>query len=143
MLKRIVIDGAAVFRFDTAKHIELPDDPDYGSQFWPTVLENGAEFQYGELLQDSISRDSEYVKYMNITASNYGENLISAINNNDFSVNRILEYDPIINPSQLVTWVESHDNYCNEDKKTVYLTNDKIKLSWALLAARKATTPLL
>ena len=142
MLKRIVSDGASGFRYDTAKHIELPDDPDYGSQFWPTVLNNGAEFQYGEVLQDSTSRDSDYAKYMKITASNYGENLVSAINDNDFSVSRIIDYDLYVLPSQLITWVESHDNYSNGDKKTVYLTNDKIKLAWALLAARKATTPL-
>jgi len=142
MLKRIIGDGASGFRYDAAKHIELPDDPNYGNQFWPTVLNNGAEFQYGEILQDSTSRDTDYAKYMKITASNYGENLISAIDNNDFSVNRIIEYDPNVIPSQLITWVESHDNYSNGDEKTVYLTNDKIKLAWALLAARKATTPL-
>ncbi|OUM60259.1 glycoside hydrolase family 13 protein [Piromyces sp. E2] len=142
MLKRIVSDGASGFRYDTAKHIELPDDPDYGSQFWPTVLGNGSEFQYGELLQDGTSRDVDYAKYMKITASNYGDNIVDAINNNDFSVNRVLQYDTNVEPSKLITWVESHDNYSNDDKKTVYLTSDKIRLAWALLAARKSTTPL-
>jgi len=142
MLKRIVSDGASGFRYDTAKHIELPDDPNYGSQFWPTVLGNGSEFQYGELLQDDTSRDQDYSRYMRITASNYGKNLIAAIDSNDFSVNRVLQYDGNVDPSKLVTWVESHDNYANEDKMSVYLTNDKLKLAWALLAARKSTTPL-
>jgi len=142
MLKRMVSDGASGFRYDTAKHIELPDDPDYGSQFWPTVLDNGSEFQYGELLQDGTSRDQDYSRYMRITASNYGKNLISAIDGNDFSVDRVLQYDGNVEPSKLVTWIESHDNYANEDKMSVYLTNDKIKLAWALLAARKSTTPL-
>jgi len=142
MLKRIVNDGASGFRYDTAKHIELPDDPDYGSEFWPTVLDNGSEFQYGELLQDETSRDQDYARYMRITASNYGKNIISAVDSNDFSVNRVLQYDGNVKPSKLVTWVESHDNYANDDKFSVYLTNDKIKLAWALLAARKSTTPL-
>lgn len=120
MLKRIISDGASGFRYDTAKHIELPDDTNYGSQFWPTVLENGSEFQYGELLQDGTSRDTEYAKIMKITASNYGEKLIDAVNNNDFSVNRILEYDAHVDPTKLITWVESHDNYSNDDKKTLF-----------------------
>jgi len=142
MLKRIVSDGASGFRYDTAKHIELPDDPNYGSQFWPTVLANGSEFQYGELLQDETSRDQDYANYMKITSSNYGKNIIGAIDSNDFSVNRVLQYDGNVEPSKLVTWVESHDNYANGDKMSVYLTNDKLKLAWALLAARKSTTPL-
>jgi len=142
MLKRIIADGASGFRYDTAKHIELPDDPGYGSQFWPTVLNNGAEFQYGEVLQDSISRDSAYAKYMRITASNYGKSVVSAIDDNDFSTSRIMNYNADVSPDRLITWVESHDTYSNDSKETVYLTNEKIKLAWALIASRKATTPL-
>ena len=45
--------GADGFRFDAAKHIELPDDPD-GSDFWPTILSNLKNkedlFIYGEIL---------------------------------------------------------------------------------------------
>ena len=58
-LQTCVEAGADGFRFDAAKLIELPDDvsiyhPDYhfASDFWPTVLQNGASFQYGEALQE-------------------------------------------------------------------------------------------
>ncbi|MBR1692974.1 MAG: hypothetical protein IJ711_09410, partial [Lachnospiraceae bacterium] len=57
-LKKCVEDGADGFRYDAAKLIELPDDTSakYGdsfqSDFWPTILQNGASFQYGEVLQE-------------------------------------------------------------------------------------------
>ena len=58
-LQTCVEAGADGFRYDAAKLIELPDDvsiyhPDYNfaSDFWPTVLQNGASFQYGEALQE-------------------------------------------------------------------------------------------
>ena len=60
-LVQAVNDGVDGFRFDAAKHIELPDEYD-GSQYWNIVLNNGAQFQYGEVLQDSISRDADYAK---------------------------------------------------------------------------------
>jgi len=141
-LKHAVADGASGFRFDAAKHIELPDDEEYGSNFWPTVLNNGAEFQYGEILSDRVSRDSSYAKYMGITASSYGYTLRNAIATNDFSVEKILKYNTSVNSNKLVTWVESHDNFSNDDLETVWLTSEQIKLAWALLAARKSTTPL-
>ncbi|KAB4815099.1 hypothetical protein GAG89_27045, partial [Bacteroides thetaiotaomicron] len=58
-LETCVAAGADGFRYDAAKLIELPDDisvtyPEYqfSSDFWPTVLQNGASFQYGEVLQE-------------------------------------------------------------------------------------------
>ena len=43
---------------------------------------------------------------------------------------------------QLVTWVESHDNYANGDKESTYLTNDQIVFGWAIVGSRKAGAPL-
>ena len=58
-LRTCVAAGADGFRYDAAKLIELPDDvsiyhPDYefASEYWPVVLQNGASFQYGEVLQE-------------------------------------------------------------------------------------------
>jgi len=141
-LKRAVSDGAAGFRYDAAKHIELPDDSGYGSDFWPTILNNGAEFQYGEILSDNVSRDSAYAKYMSITASQYGNAIRNAISNNDFSTEKIMNYNTNVSSNKLVTWVESHDNYSNDERESTWLTNEQIKLSWAVLAARSSTTPL-
>lgn len=50
-LKQCVAAGADGFRYDAAKHIEIPeDDPSFASDFWPVVLDNGSRFQYGEIL---------------------------------------------------------------------------------------------
>ena len=84
-LVQAVNDGVDGFRFDAAKHIELPDEYN-GSQYWNIILNNGAQFQYGEVLQDSISRDSDYAKLFSshskngggVTASSYGSKLRGA-----------------------------------------------------------------
>jgi len=141
-LKKAVAYGASGFRYDAAKHIELPDDYDYGGNFWPTVLNNGAEFQYGEVISNKASRDDSYAEYMKITASDYGTNLRDAIANNNFSVEKISNYNTTVSSNKLVTWVESHDTFSNNGLESVWLTSEQIKLSWALLAARNSTTPL-
>ena len=54
------------------------------SDFWPNIITNaktnGAEFQYGEILQDGycnemLSKFYEYAKFMNVTATKYGEKI--------------------------------------------------------------------
>lgn len=155
MIKNYLIDcvnsGADGFRYDTAKLIELKDDytegcPSFASSFWDVVLENGAEFQYGENLQDaedlSVCRLSDYAKIMNVTASKYGERIRSAVNTNNLSVDYIKDYlVDGINPSKLVTWVESHDNYCNENTWSFIDEQESVR-AWAIIAARKGGTPL-
>lgn len=144
-LLRCVELGADGFRYDAAKHIELPDDSGFGSDFWPTVLNNGAEFQYGETLQDSISRESAYSNYMSCTASAYGIKLRNAIGANNFSTSNIMSYDINVSADKIVTWVESHDNYANaltDYGSSEWMNDEQIKLAWALIAARKGGTPL-
>ncbi|MBQ9886212.1 MAG: starch-binding protein, partial [Lachnospiraceae bacterium] len=140
-LRQCVADGADGFRFDAAKHIELPDDQGYGGSFWPTILNNGSAFQYGEILQDSISRDSAYAQYMNVTASSYGYVVREQLAANDLSSSRLSAYYADgVNPDNLVTWVESHDNYC--DGVSTYMSNNDLRFAWAILASRRYGTPL-
>ncbi len=140
-LKKCVALGADGFRYDAAKHIELPDDPGFGSNFWPVVLNNGASFQYGEVLQDSISREDAYAKYMKLTASSYGYVLREQLAASDLSVSRLSQYYAgSIDADNLVTWVESHDTYC--DGVSTYMSDNDIRLLWAILAARDKGTPL-
>lgn len=144
-LLRCVELGADGFRYDAAKHIELPDDSGFGSDFWPTVLNNGAEFQYGEILQDSISRETAYANYMSVTASAYGIKLRNAIGANNFSTSNISYYENSVNADKLVTWVESHDNYANalsDYGSSQWMNDEQIKLTWAVIGARAEGTPL-
>lgn len=144
-LKKCVSLGADGFRYDAAKHIELPDDGDYGSNFWPNILDNGAKFQYGEVLQDSISRDSAYANYMSVTASSYGKKLRDNIGNNNLSANTVLSYDINASSDKIVTWVESHDNYANaitDWGTSQWMNDEQIKLLWGVIGARAGGTPL-
>lgn len=135
-------DGADGFRYDAAKHIELPDDSDFGSHFWPNITDTSAEFQYGEILQDSASRDAAYANYMNVTASNYGHSIRSALVNRNFSTSKISNYKSDVSADDLVTWVESHDTYANDDEESTWMSDDDIRLGWAVIASRSGSTPL-
>lgn len=141
-LERALNDGADGFRYDAAKHIELPDDGNYGSQFWTNITNTSAEFQYGEILQDSASRDAAYANYMNVTASNYGHSIRSALKNRNLSVSNISRYASDVSADKLVTWVESHDTYANDEEESTWMSDDDIRLGWAVIASRSGSTPL-
>lgn len=141
-LKSVIADGAAGFRFDAAKHIELPDDKDtFASDFWPTVLDNGAKFQYGEILQGENDRIDAYAEIMHVTASNYGE-AIRRVATGNLSVSNLESYGSSkVDDSRFVTWVESHDNYCNDNSWENY-EESEIEFGWAVIAARAGGAPL-
>ena len=144
--------GAWGFRYDAAHHIELPDEIDkgFGSDFWPTVLENakknGAKFQYGEVWQDKYSRFSDYAQYMDVTIVNYGNKIRDAICNRCLNHGDIIFYPSYgVGDDKLVTWVESHDNYANEQNQygaSAWMSDDEIRVGWAIVASRKAGVPM-
>ena len=137
--------GADGFRFDAAKHIELPSDSG-GSDFWPRVLgslDRDDLFIYGEVLQGGADNINGYHTYMRTTCDWYGGSVRSAVGyHSTANVNNAKSYTVSGDPSNLVTWVESHDTYANENMETVALTNEQIKLAWAIIAGRADSTPL-
>lgn len=142
--------GADGFRYDTAKHIGLPDDPKeddgFENNFWEkatTSVKNADSlFIYGEVLQGNNDRIKDYISAIGrTTASTYGSKIRSAVNNNVLSPGSVSDYwlgdiDP-----NVVTWVESHDNYINDGTAYSY-TNEQIILGWSIITARKDGTPL-
>lgn len=144
-LKSCVDAGASGFRFDAAKHVELPDDDEeFSSDFWNVVLDNGAEFQYGEVLQgDGTDRQADYAEIMNVTASAYGDVMRKAVKGT-LNVSSIQSYMANqLDPSKLVTWVESHDNYCNAGEDSwKEMSEADVELGWAIIAARSGGAPL-
>ncbi len=143
-LKDCVEAGADGFRYDAMKHVELSDDDSaYASDFWNVVLDNGAEFQYGEILQGGADRGSSYVEQLDVsmTASKYGESIRYSVLNRDLSTAIWKNYSANVDESKLVTWVESHDNYCN-DSNYAHMDDQGVKWSWALITARSGGTPL-
>mgnify|MGYP000048820158 FL=1 len=147
-LKNAVSDGADGFRYDAAKHIELPGEypNQYGSNFWNVILNNGSEFQYGEVLQDNISRDADYANLMSITASQYGHSIREILRNRNVNAGNLGNYRAGVDPSKLVLWVESHDTYANgntdSESESAWMSDEDLKLGWAMITARAKGTPL-
>jgi len=143
--------GADGFRYDTARHIGLPDDSrpsGVNNNFWQRVtteITNASNiFNYGEVLQGSNERLAAYQNAIGATtASSYGATIRTALKNNNYSVSNIMNYqiESGASADKLVTWVESHDNYIN-DGTWSQLDETQIKLGWAIIAAREAGTPL-
>ncbi len=148
--------GARGFRYDTAKHIGLPSDPLDAkakvNNFWPiatgreavkglSLLMPDSIFIYGEVLQDKNVKESEYAQYIGQTASNYGHFLRSAIENQRFDAQTLISWHHPASPDLLVTWVESHDTYCNAHESAA-LTDEQIRMGWVFLTARQGGTPL-
>ena len=118
------IDG---FRFDAAKHIETPDDGNFASNFWPTVI-NGATayaatkgyatpYYYGEILNTPGSgRDfSSYTKYMSVTDSKTGYNVWEAVTLGDVAKIGNESYNANLKANKVILWGESHDTFANTD----------------------------
>ena len=148
--------GARGFRYDTAKHIGLPSDPldpkAERNNFWPvatgreaakglSLLMPDSLFIYGEVLQDKNVKELEYSEYMDLTASSYGHALRQALDSASYSGADLTHWHHPADPSRLVTWVESHDTYCNAHE-SAHLEDEQIRMGWVFLASREDGTPL-
>lgn len=148
--------GARGFRYDTAKHIGLPSDPlDAKSpvnDFWDvatgrkavkglSLLMPDSLYMYGEVLQGRNVKEREYAEYLDLVASNYGGALRRVLKDGTTAQCGLQDFRHEARPDQLVTWVESHDTYCNENE-SAGLSDDQIRAAWVFLTARKYGKPL-
>ena len=145
------------FRYDTAKHIGLPSDPkdkkSPKNNFWAVAtgreeangvrlcLPEDSLFIYGEVLQDRNVKEEEYAEYMGMTASGLGWDLRYDLEKANWMGKDVKGYSHPVDPKKLVTWVESHDTYCN-DHESAALSDLQIRLGWVFLAARANGMPL-
>ena len=151
-LVEAVNDGVDGFRFDAAKHVELPDEFSQHSVYWDTILKNGAQYQYGEVLQGDNGLN--YTGYTNMftryssdgggaTASDYGKTVRAAISSSSLNAGNLSSLrNGGAKDDQLVTWVESHDNYANGDKESTYLNDYQLRMGWAIVGSRAGGAPL-
>lgn len=152
----LIACGARGFRYDTAKHIGLPSDPtDEKSEknnFWDiatgrdsirdiTLLMPDSLFIYGEVLQDKNVKELEYAEYIDQTASAYGHALRNALNAHNYFADSLNHWHHPVSPEHLVTWVESHDTYCNAHE-SAGMSNELVRMGWVFLASRQHGTPL-
>ncbi len=148
LLKDCVDCGVDGFRFDAAKHIELPSDPsNCNSQFWPTVI-NGINsyctsksiskpYIYGEILGGAGTSITNYTQYMSVTDNvtgdhaldktywNVANEMISGIQNDESSGGNAKQG---ITADKSVVWVESHDTYMGESSSG-YFYDDTVSYS--------------
>lgn len=164
LLVECVDCGVDGFRFDAAKHIELPNDDDCGSDFWPTIL-NGDDtdgeikgirnyaaeknqnlFIYGESLSGTASNPwvAEYTTYMALTDSQTGNAARDAVVAQNAGSLAIGTYTRGSNTKDYVLWAESHDTYetDNKDENTSGISSDNIVRTWAIVGSRANSTAL-
>ncbi|MBQ8773953.1 MAG: alpha-amylase [Muribaculaceae bacterium] len=149
--------GAKGFRYDTAKHIGLPTDSldakAERNNFWEIAtgredvkglrmsVPEDSLFIYGEVLQDKNVKEDEYAEYMKLTASGYGHVLREVLNSHDFNSDSLHDWRHKSPGSNLVTWVESHDTYCNAHE-SAGMSDELIRQGFVFLTARQQGTPL-
>ena len=136
------VDG---FRFDAAKHIELPTDSRGASDFWPVVI-NGSKgnrtdlYYYGEILHYPVTDIENYTEYMSVTDHWSGEQVMFAANNNNVSRMADTHYYKDAAADKAVLWCESHDTYMGNETKSV--NNTSIVKGWAIVASRADASAL-
>ena len=148
-LKECVDCGVDGFRFDAAKHIELPGDDGCGSDFWPYILSGvrdyaGADnlYIYGESLSGSGSDAwvNEFITYMGLTDSQAGNTARDAVVDQNAGSLAISDYTRGNSPKDYVIWAESHDTY--EDGGSTGVSSAKIIKTWGIVGARADSTAL-
>ena len=149
LLKECIDLGADGFRFDAAKHIEVPTDPGGASDFWPTVI-NGANdyakakgveiYCYGEILDDAATDIKNYTQYIGVTDNRAGNNIRYGIRNGNIgaAASSSLYYNGV-SYDKIVLWAESHDTYANDDYTgdSTRDNQDQVNRTWAIVAARQ------
>ena len=144
LLKECIDAGIDGFRFDAAKHVETSSDPDYPSDFWENTLEEAKQYYrdrtgkelyvYGEILNSPSGRSlSAYLQYMRITDDGYIAQLKNVFASKDAS--KVLEAQlKTDDASQLIAWVESHDEYVTTN---THYSDVRVAKYWSLIAAKK------
>ena len=146
-MNQLIADGADGFRYDTAKHIGLPDDPkdekSPENNFWDIIKKTDKAdtiFNYGEVLQGDNERVADYINTIgHTTASLYGGAVRGCIQRGKMLLLDLEDFK-VGGSDKVVTWVESHDNYTGDNSYT--MTDDQIVLGWAVIAANGKGTPL-
>lgn len=152
LLKECVNCGVDGFRFDAAKHIELPGDAGCGSDFWPFVLDGVRSYAsskgrklyiYGESLSGSGSDAwvGEFISYMALTDNGTGNTARGAVCDQNAGLLAVPTYQRGDSPKDYVLWAESHDTYL-EDNGTSGVPSEKIVRTWAIVGARAESTAL-
>ncbi len=162
LLKECIDCGVDGFRFDAAKHIEVPaDSSNFASNFWPNVLDGATDyaegkgvekpFYYGEILKSAGPNNfpiSNYTQYMAVTDNETGDRALEGAYLNDAETLANDNYVKGASAEDSILWVESHDTYMGNSGSAASLSNTKsvtkgtINRAWAIVGARADSTSL-
>lgn len=142
--------GADGFRFDAAKHIELPKDVDgeFGSDYWPNITnairsKDKNAFIYGEILNTPGPCGIDaYTKYINVTNTQFDWAVFNAVGSNAGSVVSRNTQNFGDDPSKWVTWVESHDTFEGTAGDSSGKSVEQMNIGWCMQACRSESVPL-
>ena len=148
LMKTCIDKGADGFRFDAAKHIEVPEDPyGAGSNFWPNVTGQVSAYgstkgkniyYYGEVLNTASTPLSNYTEYICLTDNQTGNNVKSNVLNGNAAGAAASGYVFNLGADKTVLWAESHDIFADNQ----FVSNTDIMLTWAIVASRADATSL-
>ena len=154
LLKECIDVGVDGFRFDAAKHIETPSDPEYASDFWPNVLGEAKRYYtqktnqeliaYGEILNDvdGNRKISFYTEYMKVTDNSYISDVkISSLAKDNALKAVNADYGKKTDASNLVIWAESHDDYASSPN--AHLSESRMRRLHAVLSGRKDAVTMM
>ncbi|MCH5202177.1 MAG: starch-binding protein [Oscillospiraceae bacterium] len=145
-LKECIDNGVDGFRFDGAKHIEVPADRSgVASQFWPNVLNATTSYAkstrgitpyyYGEVLDETGGvAITGYTQYMSVTDNGLSNDIRNKVNSRNASgaANAYIGKNAAANKA--VQWNESHDTYANGSSMNISTT--VLNKTWAIVGSR-------
>ncbi|MBQ1506924.1 MAG: starch-binding protein, partial [Ruminococcus sp.] len=151
-LKECIDNGADGFRFDGAKHIEVPNDyENASSNYWSNVLgqvtsyakskRNITPYYYGEVLDETGGGQqvtNQYTNWMSITCNGISNEIRNCVNSGNASGAKRTDfkYSDKSQPAgtKAVLWNESHDTYA--DGKSSGQSETTLKKTWGLVGTR-------
>jgi len=92
------------------------------------------------VLQDRNVPEAGYAEYMDLTASAYGHELRDALRAGKVDQDLLTNWHHTMTPDRLVTWVESHDTYCNAHE-SADMTDEQMRMGWSISDCPPARTP--
>ncbi len=155
LLKEAIDCGVDGFRFDAAQNIEVPNDDNCGSSFWPNVMNavksyKSDVFAYGEMYYDAWGYIDQYLSAIgHVSEPVSGCEALLGARDGNASVVADYTYDNNRSASNNVIWVESHDSYfygtgterCGKTS-TQNIDDKYIVRAWAIVGSRNKATSL-
>ena len=156
-MKECIDCGVDGFRFDGAKHIEVPNDNENaGSNFWTNLLNTTTSYAqstkgitpyyYGEILDNTGGGQhiiNQYTNLMSVTMNGVSNDIRNCVNSgnaggaarSDFTYSYSYDENEGTAPAaKSVLWNESHDTYA--DGKSSGQSDTTLKKTWALVGSR-------